>query len=271
MALFILVCILIVGLYLYLKSKRNEKKAQILQEELRIKEAEKEENILEFNTKINSIPNATPVAVTLENNNLDYKISNITKSTNYEKMVDFIVIDVETTGLSSRSDEIIEIAAIKYNNFNPIEKISMLVKPKKEIPYKISLMTGITNEMVSNEKPIFEVMPLIQGFIGDYNLVGHNIEFDIEFLTRNGLVLSKKQKLFDNLSLSRKILKKNKEKYDRSLDFTFIEGDVDNYKLDTLCEYYEIYRNTSHRALSDCYATGLIYTKHIKKFLDKSK
>ncbi len=271
MVVFILICALILGLYFYLKSKRDEKKAQILQEELRIKEAEKEEKISEFNSKINSIPNASLVAVTLENNNLDYKISNITKSTNYEKMVDFIVIDVETTGLSPRSDEIIEIAAIKYNNFNPIEKISMLVKPKKEIPYKISLMTGITNEMVANEKSIDEVIPFIQGFIDDYNLVGHNLEFDIEFLLKNGLVLTKKQKLYDNLSLSRKILKKNKEKYDRKLDFTFIEGDVDNYKLDTLCDYYEIYRNSSHRALSDCYATGLIYTKHIKNFLDKNK
>lgn len=271
LVIFILVCLIVSALWFWTKSKIEEKKNQNIQEQIQREQQQKTFKISQYESEINSISNAIPNAITIEKNDLDFKISNITKSANYEKMADFVVIDIETTGLSARSDEIIEIAAIKYNNFRPIEKLSMLVKPKKEIPWSISNMTGITNSMVANEKSVEEVMPFFQGFIEDYNLVGHNIEFDIEFLVRNGLVLSKKQKLYDNLALSRKLLKKNREKYDKSLDFNFTVGDVDNYKLETLCDYYKIYRGNSHRALSDCYATGLIYIKQIKSYLTENK
>ena len=111
----------------------------------------------------------------------EIKYSNIIKTTNPETIQNFIVVDVETTGLSAR-DEIIELSAIKFRNFSPVEVFTTLIKPKKEIPPEATRVNHITNDMVLSSPTINQITPAFLEFIADTDiLVGHNLEFDLKF------------------------------------------------------------------------------------------
>ncbi len=205
------------------------------------------------------------------NDKPEYKHSSVTAKSNYTKLGSFIVIDTETTGLSNVQNEIIELAAIKFVDWEPIQKFETFIKPKKSIPSNISKLTGITNEMVENSPEFYEIIPSFIEFIGSSPIIGHNLEFDINFLWRKGCdILTTKRKYYDTLELAQKILKIPKKKWDKELESYEIdyerEYDVDDYKLETLCQYYNIRDNsTAHRALSDCLATGLLFQKLVKE------
>lgn len=201
----------------------------------------------------------------------ELKVSNITSKTSYEKTGTFVVIDTETTGLHSSQHDIIEIAAVYFHNWTPIIKFETLLKPKKEIPYQITKLTHITNEMVKDSPSFSQVAPGLLSFIGKHNIVAHNLPFDLGFLYKNGLdIFSEKRKYYDTLDLSQKTLRKPSKKWDGDLGTYEIDYDKDydvkNHKLDTLCDFYEIRNNeSSHRALSDCLATGFLFQKLVAK------
>ena len=94
----------------------------------------------------------------------------------------YIAFDIETTGLDPMYDEIIEIGAIKIENGKEIETFSTLIKPEYEINDFITELTGITNEMVQNAPKINEVLTRFMDFIKDSIILGHNINFDINFI-----------------------------------------------------------------------------------------
>ena len=200
----------------------------------------------------------------------DLKYSSITSKTNYDKLGTFVVIDTETTGLSASKNEIIEIAAVLFEHWEPQKVFTTLIKPKKELSQEITDITGITPEMLYNCPSISEVIPSLAEFIGNLSIVGHNLSFDINFLYRNGLdFLSHKHKYYDTLEISKKTLKTPKKKWDKELECYEIdyesEYDVEDYKLTTLCDYYDIRDNSSaHRAVSDCLATGYLL-QHLAK------
>ena len=98
---------------------------------------------------------------------------------------EYIVFDIETTGLDASYDEIIEIGALKIKNNEIVDKFTSLIKPKYPIDEFITELTGITNEMVKDAPLINEVLPRFIDFIGDEILVGHNINFDINFVYDN--------------------------------------------------------------------------------------
>ncbi len=201
----------------------------------------------------------------------ELKLSNITAKTNYEKIGTFVVIDTETTGLNCGQHSIIEIAAILFENWKPKLKFETLLKPSAPIPYDITNLTGITNDMVACAPRFAQIADSLLKFISSYNLVGHNLTFDLKFLYKNGLdFYSKKRKYFDTLSISQKVLKKPSYKWDKDLESYEInydrDYDVENHKLDTLCDYYSIRDNDfAHRALSDAYATGILFQKLVKE------
>ncbi len=123
---------------------------------------------------------------------------------------ELVVFDLETTGLNPVKDEIIEIGAVKIKNGIIIDKFNALIKPKKKIPPEITEITGITNEMLENQKTIEEVLPQFIEFIGNSVLVGHNVEFDVSFLKEKARRILKVwigNEQLDTLELSRKILK----------------------------------------------------------------
>ena len=183
----------------------------------------------------------------------EFRFSNITSRTNYDKLGDFVVVDTETTGLRSTS-AILEVSAIRFINYSPTELFTTLIRPARytAAAEKASEINGITKEMVSDAPRIWQVISSLSEFIGDFNIVGHNLEFDLQFLCRDGLILSPKSKLYDTLSLAKHTLKRKKSDYDST-------GDVENYKLATVCLYYDIFWTGAHRSSADCLATGKLF------------
>lgn len=266
MAIYLVFFILIVifSLALYIHAVNSNSK---IQEEKKLKgdkvkeEHEKyiKEKKEEFKNDLNKIPeikielSAEKIKKRKISDMPEIKHTTIRKNTSFNSLSSFVVLDIETTGLNTRNNEIIEISAIKYKNFEPIECMSTLVKPKKEITEEITKINNITNDICSDAPTIFEVIPAFSNFIKGYNLVGYNIDFDLKFLYVNGLsIFDEKRKFFDVLELAKKCIKRDK---------------IYNYKLTEVFEYLNMYRDESHRALSDTYATALVYKKLINKFI----
>ena len=95
---------------------------------------------------------------------------------------DYVALDIETTGLSPKTNEIINIGAIRYRNNLPVDEFDVLVKPEHRIPAFITELTGISNAMVAKSPCIGSVLPLLIDFIGRDIILGHNVKFDINFL-----------------------------------------------------------------------------------------
>lgn len=157
----------------------------------------------------------------------------------------YVVFDIETTGFNRKNDEIIEIAAIKHIDDDIIE-FRELVHIESIIPINITLLTGIGNEDLQNADTIDIVIPKFLSFIGNATLVGHNIKsFDIPFVNKFCSDLSLpniKNKTIDTLYLAKTKLPQ-----------------LDNHKLSTLCEYYDIDTSNAHHALFDCYMCDSVY------------
>ena len=202
------------------------------------------------------------------------KYTNISSKTNFDKIGSFIVIDTETTGLSSAKDSIIEIAAIKFDDWTPISKFHTLINPGKHIPEEASNINNITDDMVNNSPSFAQIVDCLISFIGESNIVGHNLPFDLKFLYRHGYdFTSIKRKYYDTCEISKKILKKPKMKWDKEFKEYLINDnydyDVIDYKLTTLSNYYDIRDNLfAHRALSDAFATGLLFQKLVESKVD---
>lgn len=195
----------------------------------------------------------------------DIKFSNITRSTNLDKLFPMVSIDTETTGLR-RSERIIEISALKIMpGFVLAERFSTLINPGRMIPEEVSNINGITNDMVADAPSFGEIAFSLQSFISGCTVIGHNLAFDLEFLHCSGLILSEKAKYIDTLDIAKKTLKSSSN-VSRSDDY--FSYDVSDYKLDTLCYYYGIYRPEKHRAEADALATAALLEKLIN---DKTK
>lgn len=178
---------------------------------------------------------------------------NITKATKYEKLHDFIAIDTETTGLKCGGNDIIEICAIKFLKFRPVEKFHTYLKPRKSIPESATAINGITDDMVCNAPKFSQIKSSLQDFIGDLPLVAHNAPFDIKFLHVSGLNLENhSDKVYDTLKLSRLKLRD----YDGSK--------FESYKLSDLCEELNIRCNDFHSADADALACGLLFIEILK-------
>lgn len=181
------------------------------------------------------------------NNNYVNYIKNDCKNKSIIKKDDtYIVLDIETTGLSA-DDEIIEISAIKIKNNEVVNTFSSLVNPKQLISQKIISITGITNEMVQEAPDIKTILPQFIEFIGDNTLIGHNIKsFDIPFINRKCKkfsICTFENKLVDTLYLSKKQL------------------NLCNNSLDSIANHFNIVNENAHRALSDCYTTWKCYIR----------
>lgn len=164
-----------------------------------------------------------------------------------DKEVNFVAIDVETTGLSPVYNELIEISAIKYEKAKKKDTFSTLIRPKKEISDTITNITGITNEMVKNAPKIEQVMPKLIKFIGDYPIVAHNANFDYSFLQNNSQKSFSKNKVIDTVAISRKML-----------------PSLPNHKLNTVSKYIGIEEDGFHRAEFDCECCAKIYIKYLE-------
>lgn len=96
---------------------------------------------------------------------------------------DYVVIDIETTGLSASANEILEVAAIKVIKGIVKDRYHSYVKPGKPIPEKITELTGINDDMVKDAASIDKALPEMLTFISDSVVVGYNVDFDLHFLS----------------------------------------------------------------------------------------
>lgn len=163
---------------------------------------------------------------------------------------DYVVIDIETTGLDPIFDEIIELSAVRYVNNAKESQYVSLVKPREPISDFISQLTGITNDMVSDADSIDVVLPHFLSFVGDSILVGHNIHFDINFIYDRSIDILDNpfsNDFSDTLRLSRRLM-----------------PDLKNHKLATLANELNIDTSGMHRALVDCEIANSIY-QHCKE------
>lgn len=176
---------------------------------------------------------------------------------------DFIVTDIEASGLVYNKNSIIEIAAIKVVDGKVVDTYSSFVHREKPLNSKAMQLTGITTQMLRDcQKDITEVMTEYRNFVGDFPLVGHNIEsFDIKFI--NEAYLKVWGVPIENLCID--TLK---------LSYEYFE-DAESHKLGDLADYAEIHKGTAHRALGDCETTLYLYEYMMEKaagtFLNWSK
>lgn len=152
---------------------------------------------------------------------------------------DYIVFDLETTGIRPDFDEIIEISAIQVQNHQAGAHFSTLVNPGRPIPAGATRVNGITDEMVKDAPALDEVLADFADFIGNEILIGHNIHtFDLNFLYRAApeiLGCGIENDYIDTLYLARKCL-----------------PHLSHHRLTDLAEYFHIDTAGAHRALNDC-------------------
>lgn len=174
--------------------------------------------------------------------------------TDYTINDEFVVFDIETTGLSSINDKIIEIGAIKIKNQEIIDKFETFINPEIPISNFISKLTKITDEMVKDYPKIDKVLPMFLDFINGSVLVAHNANFDVGFIKAKSKLLGLKidNPVLDTLELSRHMY-----------------SNLKNYKLDTVAEHLNVDLKNHHRAVDDAMATAEIFLKSMMKLSEK--
>ena len=167
---------------------------------------------------------------------------------------EFVIFDIETTGLSAINDEITEIGAIKVIDGKVVDTYSQLINPERPIPEFITNLTGITDEMVKGKPRINEVIPSFSEFIKDSVLVAHNATFDVGFIRekmkKNGVNLS--NPVLDTLELARSVF-----------------PDLKNHKLDNIAKHLGVSLENHHRAVDDAEATKDIFLKILSLLEEK--
>ena len=161
-------------------------------------------------------------------------------------MKEYVVVDLETTGLDPyKGCEIIEIGITEIHGDTIGRNYSRLIKPKNHIPYFITDITNISDDMVENEEGIETVLPRFRKYIGDRTIIAHNAKFDLKFL--NYYLKELNLETIDNFICTLELLKQNSNYKGK------------NKKLETACEYYNIENKNAHRADSDTLATAKLF------------
>ena len=150
---------------------------------------------------------------------------------------DFTVVDIESTGGSAAVAEIIEVSALRYRDDRFVAAFSSLIKPSTYIPYFITMLTGITDEMVADAPDRKGVLRDFTDFLGNDIIIGHNVNFDVNFLYDElniHLGYDLKNDFVDVLKLSRIYL-----------------PHLENHKQVTVAAHFGIDTAGAHRALKD--------------------
>jgi DNA polymerase-3 subunit alpha (Gram-positive type) len=167
---------------------------------------------------------------------------------------EFVVFDLETTGLNPSQHEIIEIGAVKFKGGEKIDQFKSFINPGVQIPAKITDITGINDRMVKDAPPLETVINEFVNFAGEGVLAAHNADFDYGFI-RTALENLKIEKddytVLDTLGLSRAVVKDSK-----------------NHKLNTLAKYFGVDLENHHRALDDAAATAEVLSNLLEIIKD---
>lgn len=161
---------------------------------------------------------------------------------------DFVVFDLETTGLERGRNKIIEIGAVKIKDGQITDTFHTLIDPGYGLSDVIKKLTKITDDMLENQPKIEEKLPEFLEFCGDSVLVAHNVGFDVGFLSieAGNINRSLYNTTLDTVELSRLLIP---------------ASDIKNHKLNTVATHLGINLENHHRAVDDARATGEIFLK----------
>ncbi|MBE6679862.1 MAG: PolC-type DNA polymerase III [Ruminococcaceae bacterium] len=167
---------------------------------------------------------------------------------------EFIVFDIETTGLSVANCGITEIGAVKIKSGEILDRFNIFVNPEMPIPQNIVELTGITDDMVKDAPKIDEALPKFLEFCGERVLIAHNANFDTSFIraAAEKLKIPFKNPYLDTVALSR-----------------FANPELKKHKLDVLAEYYGLGDFNHHRASDDAEMLAHIYFKMSEKIMNE--
>jgi DNA polymerase-3 subunit epsilon len=162
----------------------------------------------------------------------------------------YAIVDIETTGGSSRIEKITEIAIFQHDGEKITGEFVTLVNPERNIPYFITNLTGITNEMVEDAPRFFEVAKAIIELTQGRTLVAHNAKFDYSFIRQEfkSLGYNYRRSLLDTVTLGRKLIPGHR-----------------SYSLGNICKDLGIMINGRHRAAGDALATVRLFELLLKK------
>jgi len=156
----------------------------------------------------------------------------------------FAIIDIETTGGSAKLEKITEIAVYLHDGEKITGEYNTLVNPERNIPYYITNLTGITNEMVENAPRFYEIAKQIVELTEGRIFVAHNARFDYSFIMQEfkSLGYNFKRSILDTVSLSRRLFPGYR-----------------SYSLGNICRELKIEINDRHRAAGDALATVKLF------------
>lgn len=168
---------------------------------------------------------------------------------------EFVVFDIETTGLSAMTCKITEIGAVLVRNGEVLKVFSTFVNPDGHIPEEITELTGITDDMVADAPSQGDAVKAFIEFVGKRTVVAHNANFDMGFIRRaaENAGIHFDPPYLDTLSMSR-----------------FLNPELKNHKLDTLVDFYRLGDFNHHRACDDAEVTAKIFCKMTEKLAGES-
>ena len=169
---------------------------------------------------------------------------------------DYVVFDLETTGISRTFDEVVEISAVKVRSGQVVDEFSTLVNPGRHIPAGASQVNGITDQMVAGYPLFSQVLQEFLDFTEGLTLVGHNIaSFDMKFIWRDAEKYygeTVPNDYVDTLKVARRHL-----------------SALPRHRLVDLAEYYGISPEGAHRALNDCRMNQQVYERMVAEMRQK--
>ena len=160
----------------------------------------------------------------------------------------WVTLDIESTGLSPKTDKIIEIGAVTFTGNELVDQFSSYINPHRKIDPFISRLTGIKQTNLDNAPDFSAIKQSFMDFIGTNTVIGHNIHFDLSFLNQNGLILSNPS--IDTLKLAETIL-----------------PNCMGYSLSKIAEYFKLTNDNPHRSISDCILTTQVFLSLMTKLL----
>jgi DNA polymerase-3 subunit alpha (Gram-positive type) len=166
---------------------------------------------------------------------------------------EFVAFDLETTGLSSLTDTIIEIGAVVFKQGKEIDRFQTFVDPGRKLEKKIIDLTGITDAMLVGAPKIEEVLPKFLEFVGGRPLVAHNADFDVGFVREAAKRLNLP---FDPTSVDTLILSQN------------LLSHLNKFKLNIVADALSLPEFNHHRAADDSMTCGLIFDRLMPKLLE---
>lgn len=159
---------------------------------------------------------------------------------------DYVCFDVETTGLSPSDEEIIEFGAVRVRGGEVVDHFSELCNPGRSVPPEVSRITGITDAMLADARPVAAVLGDFLAFVGESPVVGYNVGFDVNFVYDSSMRHYGRPFCNDMIDAKR---------------FVHRAVKLPSYKLGAALDHYGITNARAHRAIHDAEATQILYER----------